>query len=121
MKKMFGFIFFTALFPTLLAAHLCNDVFQQAQDNLAVKVDIRDGQLRISDRSKFRVYLLNTMDRRIDDIHLEVVTDDFEATVTPASEWSGFPRLRTNKKQYFDVELRRKSGTEAGKSLSVCS
>ena len=55
------------------------------------------------------------MDRAIDDIHLEVLTDDFEATVTPAPEWSGFPRLQTRRKQYFEVELRRKSGTDSGK------
>ena len=37
-----------------VSAHLCNDVFAQAKDNLAVKVDIRDGQLRINQTASFR-------------------------------------------------------------------
>jgi hypothetical protein len=90
-------------------------VFQQAQDHLAVKVDIRDGQLRISDHATFKVYVLNSMDQTIEDIHLEVVTEDFETTVAPDPQWPFFPHLQKAKKQYFDVELRRKSGTEPGK------
>lgn len=100
-------------------AHLCNDVFAQARDNLAVKVDIRDGQLRINKEASFRVYLLNTMDRSIADIRLEVVSPDFESVVAPSSEWKGFPHLQTSlrggKKEYFDVTLKRKSGTADGK------
>lgn len=100
-------------------AHLCNDVFVQAKDNLVVKVDVRDGQLRISKTGSFRVYLLNTMDRDIDKIQLDVITNDFDANTKPADDWRGFPRLRTatrgGKKEYFDVELTRKKGTREGK------
>lgn len=99
-------------------AHLCNDVFIQAKDNLAVKVDIRDNQLRINDSAEFRVYLLNTMDRDIADIRLAIDTDQFDTTVTPASDWRSYPKLRTKnkggKKEYFTVTLERKSGTEQG-------
>lgn len=100
-------------------AHLCNDVFAQAKDNLAVKVDVRDGQLRINKEGSFRVYLLNTMDRDIANINLEIESPDFDSVVTPAPEWKGFPVLRTavrgGKKEYFDVALTRKSGTADGK------
>ncbi|MBU4200556.1 MAG: hypothetical protein KKG09_08645 [Verrucomicrobia bacterium] len=100
-------------------AHLCNDVFMQAKDNLAVKVDIRDDQLRINTSAKFRVYLLNTMDRGIDDIRLEVKSSEFTAQVKPSPEWREFPKLKTvsqgGKKEYFEVKLDRKSNTARGK------
>lgn len=100
-------------------AHLCNDVFAQARDNLAVKVDIRDGQLRINQKASFRVYLLNTMDRNIADIRLEVVSPDFAATVEPSPAWKGFPSLKTTRrggqKEFFTVTLKRQRGTSDGK------
>lgn len=102
-----------------LNAHLCNDVFIQAKDNLAVKVDIRDGQLRISKEARFRVYLLNTMDRDIADIRLEIMTDKFKSKVKPASSWKSYPVLKTTckggSKQYFTVILKRKKDVPQGK------
>ena len=118
-------IFFTiiivsvVLYSVLTNAHLCNDVFIQAKDNLAVKVDIRDDQLRINTSAKFRVYLLNTMDRDIVDIRLEIITDDFYSEVNPSPSWRSFPYLKTinknGQKEYFEVELMRKKGTPQGK------
>ena len=100
-------------------AHLCNDVFIQAKDNLAVKVDIRDGQLRIGKEASFNVYLLNTMDRAIVDIRLEVVSPHFSAKVKPDATWRSFPALnavrRGGKKQYFTVTLQRNSGVGDGR------
>jgi len=102
-----------------LSAHLCNDVFEQAKDDLAVKVDIRDGQLRINKEATFRVYLMNTMDRDIADINLKVESDAFDATVSPSKSWKKFPVLRTTRKggqkEYFEVTLRRKPNLPDGK------
>lgn len=107
------------LVPVAVIAHLCNDVFDQAQDNLAVKVDVRDGQLRIGKEASFRVYLLNTMDRVIVNINLEIKTDQFEATVKPSPEWKKYPALEAVKaggtKQYFEVTLKRKPNVADGK------
>ncbi|OGV49960.1 MAG: hypothetical protein A2X49_00690 [Lentisphaerae bacterium GWF2_52_8] len=118
MKKL-ALIFLGTVLPLSLFAHLCNDVFVQAKDNLAVKVDIRDDQLRITKSAKFRVYILNTMDRVIADIRLEVKTDDFDVKVSPSPEWKRFPAIETinkgGKKEYFEVELTRKPGTSEGK------
>ncbi|MFH0911731.1 MAG: hypothetical protein V1918_09540 [Planctomycetota bacterium] len=104
--------------PGTASAHLCNDVFAQARDNLAVKVDIRDGQLRIGTEASFRVYVLNTMDRDIDEIDLKVDSKEFEATVAPSEGWKGFPKLKTVKlggrKESFTVTLRRKKGVPDG-------
>ncbi|MHC4606040.1 MAG: hypothetical protein ACYTAF_03800 [Planctomycetota bacterium] len=100
-------------------AHICNDVFEQARDNLVVKVDVRDGQLRISDTAKFRVHLLNTMVAPIAAIGLEVRSDAFDAKVRPSPDWRNFPRLTNvgdgGKKVYFQVELVRKKKTRKGK------
>ena len=119
------FLVLTGLAVTLLMctsaveAHLCNDVFAQAQDNLAVKVDVRDGQLRISEEASFRVYLLNTMDRNIVSIKLEVVSEEFKAEVTPSSDWDNYPSLKTTnkggEKVYFDVKLKRKPDVPDGR------
>lgn len=105
--------------PALASAHLCNDVFVQAKDNLAIKVDIRDGQLRIGEQGSFRVYLLNTMDRDIANINLEVLSKEFAAEVKPGAGWKRFPVLQTTKrggqKEYFDVTLRRQAGVPDGR------
>ena len=106
-------------FPTLALAHLCNDSFAQAKDNLAVKVDIRDGQLRIGKEASFRVYLLDTSDRGWAGIALEVKSNEFTATSQPSPEWRTYPRLMTvaqgGKKEYFTVTLQRKAGVPDGK------
>ena len=109
-------------------AHLCNDVFAQAKDNLAIKVDVRDGQLRIGNEASFRVYLLNTMDRSITETALDVRTDKFDVEVRPSPEWRGYPLLKAvkegGKKEYFTVSLRRKPGVPDGKyriELNLCS
>jgi hypothetical protein len=113
-------------FPAAAMAHLCNDVFVQARDNLAVKVDVRDGQLRIGEKASFRVYLLNTMDREIARIALQVRTNDkFNAQVKPSPDWKTYPKLyssspqrirgRKGKKEYFQVTLTRKPGVPDGR------
>lgn len=117
---MLRYIFLFIILSTSFSfAHLCNDVFIQAKDNLAVKVDIRDGQLRLSDSASFRVYLLNTMDRNIANINLDVVTKDFMTAVKPSPEWDSFPVLKTKvkggKKEFFEVTLKRKQGVAQGK------
>ena len=97
MTKTIILIILIGLVPVTVLAHLCNDVFMQAKDNLAVKVDIRDGQLRINKDAKFRVYLFNSMDRDISQIRLQVLTRDFQTKVTPSPEWRNYPGLRVRK------------------------
>ncbi|HOX05434.1 MAG TPA: hypothetical protein PK280_03450 [Planctomycetota bacterium] len=106
--------------PAAAMAHLCNDVFVQAKDNLAVKVDVRDGQLRIGQEASFRVYLLNTMDRDIAAISLSVTSPQFTAEVKPDNMV-----LRTAKKGgtkgSFEVTLKRNPGVPDGKyKIDLC-
>ena len=81
--------------PIFAYSHACNDVFLVVKDNLAVKVDIQDGQLHISDNAKFKVYVFNTVMFDIGNIQLEVLADEFNATVKPSGEWTDYPCLRT--------------------------
>ena len=118
--------------PVAAVAHLCNDVFAQAKDNLAVKVDVRDGQLRIGQEASFKVYLLNTMDRDIEGINLAVASEQFTAEVKPSPDWKTYPALNTcakwrksvpgdGKKEYFEVSLKRKAGVPDGKyQIGLC-
>ena len=102
--------------PAAAVAHLCNDVFAQAKDNLAVKVDVRDGQLRIGQEASFKVYLLNTMDRGIATISLSVDSSQFTAEVKPDKL-----SLPVNKKMAFEVTLKRNPGVPDGKyKIGLC-
>jgi hypothetical protein len=122
MLRKFALVGVCLLFPAAALAHLCNDVFAQAKDNLAVKVDVRDGQLRIGREGTFRVWLLNTMDRGIANIKLEVRTGGkFRAEVKPSPDWKSYPSLQTvrnrrrpGKKVYFEVTLKRMPGVPDG-------
>jgi hypothetical protein len=102
-----------------LWGHLCNDVFMQAGSSLAIKVDTRDGQLRINQAGTFRVYLQNSMDRDIEKIDLRVRAKGFSAIARPANDWRSFPTLMTisngGRREYFEVTLTRKPGVLQGK------
>jgi hypothetical protein len=69
MKKVLLFLLLGV--QPVLWGHLCNDVFMQAGNRLAVKVDTRDGQLRINQASSFRVYVQNSTDYSIENIELQ--------------------------------------------------
>ena len=106
--------------PAAALPHLCNDVFVQAKDNLAVTVDVRDGQLRIGQEASFKVYLLNTMDRDIAVISLSVTSDQFTAEVKPA-QMSLKTTKRGGTKQSFEVTLKRNPGVADGKyKIDLC-
>lgn len=102
-----------------LWGHLCNDVFRQAVGNLAIKVDIRDGQLRINQSGTFRVFLANTMDRDVENIGLRVVIKGFKTKVRPSNRWLSYPTLVTTRRggrtEYFEVTLKRKPDVSQGK------
>lgn len=115
----------TALCAAALAAalpafgHICDDVFLQAKDNLTVRIDVRDGQLRIGREATFKVYLLNTMNWWIEEISLAVISEHFSADVKPDGAWRTYPRLNSaqsgGKKEAFIVTLHRNPGVPDGR------
>lgn len=104
---------------SIAEAHLCHNHSRGAKDSLSVKVDVRDGQLRIGEEGTFKVYLLNTMIWELKAIDIEVMTEQFSAEVQPSSDWKTFPLLQTTvkggKREYFTVTLRRRQGIPDGK------
>ncbi len=117
MKKAILTIFISGFIAAGISAHLCDDVFALAKNILAVKVDVRDGELRINDTGYFRVYVLNTMDADTE-VRLNVISDEFNSIVKPSDDWKDFPQLKTvhqsGKKEYFEVTLNRKNGVKPG-------
>ena len=118
-KKLIMILIITLCFIFPIFSHLCNDVFAKAEDSLAIKVDIRDGQLRINKSGSFKVYLLNSMDRPLNNLQLDVLSDEFDTEVLPSSSWKTYPLLDSimfgGKKEYFEVKLNRKSNIKEGK------
>ena len=89
------------------------------QDNVTLKTDISNGQLRIDKEASFRVYLKTTMNVPFYDAKLDVLSDQFDATVTPSSTWKSYPDVTQvgagGNKEYFTVTLKRKNGVADGK------
>ena len=81
-------------------------------DNLTVKADVADGQLRIAKEASFRMYLYNTLTWPFYDAKLDVLSDQFEAKVEPSPTWKTFPDLQPaasgGTREYFTVTLTRK-------------
>jgi|GEM_PF-624541 len=89
------------------------------QDSVTLKTDIADGQLRIEKEASFKVYLKTTLHVPFFDAKLEVLSDQFDATVTPSPTWKDYPDVAPAEagggKEYFTVTLKRKSGVPDGK------
>ena len=88
-------------------------------DNLTIKADVSENQLRIDRESSFRVYLHNTMNHPFWSAKLEVISDQFDATITPSTTWKTYPDVQPvmtgGTREYFTVTLKRKAGTPDGK------
>lgn len=87
-------------------------------DNLTVKADVADGQLRIDKEGSFRIYLYNTLTWPFYDAKLDVLSDQFDAKVEPSPTWQTFPDLTPacagGGREYFTVTLTRKQGVADG-------
>lgn len=94
------------LFSAVLHAHLCDNVFRQA-NALIVKPEF--ASLVVKDRSTFKIFLQNNMDRGIAEISLIPESTAFEFEVTPAK--MSIPKDR---QVYFQVTLTPKSSIRTG-------
>ena len=89
------------------------------RDNVTIKADIADEQLRIDTVGAFRVYIYTTMGMPFYDAKLDVQSEQFDITVTPSPTWKTYPDVQTavtgGSKEYFTVNLKRKIGVPDGK------
>jgi hypothetical protein len=105
-KKIYQFLLFFILSPSLLYSHLCDNVFRQA-DSLIVKPETYS--LVIRDKTTFKIYLQNNMDRGIAEISLIPESPAFDFIVTPSK--MSIPKGR---QVYFEVTILPKPGIKTG-------
>jgi len=95
-----------ATFTPPLDAHLCDNVFRQA-DKLIIKPE--NYNLVVRDRLTFKIYLQNNMDRGIAEISLLAESPNFNFTITP-----GRMSIPKDQRAYFEVTMVPKAGTRSG-------
>ncbi|MCX8083210.1 MAG: hypothetical protein N3D17_07490 [bacterium] len=105
MRKGYILLFFI-FFTSFLYAHLCDNVFRQA-NSLIVKPETYS--LVVKDRTSFKIFLQNNMDRGIAEISLIPESPAFDFEVTPKK--MSIPKDR---QVYFEVTLIPKSGIRTG-------
>lgn len=91
---------------TFLYAHLCDNVFRQA-DSLIVKPETYS--LVVKDSTTFKIFLQNNMDRGIAEISLVPESPAFDFSVTPSK--MSIPKDR---QVYFEVTISPKPGVKTG-------
>ena len=93
-------------------------IMYRLRDNLTVKADVSDSQLRFDKECSFRVYLHNTLSQPFWNVKLEVLSDQFDATVVPSPRWKTYPDVQSaatgGTREYFTVTLKRKAGVPDG-------
>lgn len=94
------------VFPSFIYAHLCDNVFRQA-DSLIVKPETYS--LIVKDRTSFKIFLQNNMDRGIAEISLVPESPAFDFEVTPKK--MSIPKDR---QVYFEVTISPKPGIRTG-------
>jgi hypothetical protein len=93
-------------------------IMYKLRDNLTIKADVSDSQLRFDKQCSFRVYLYNTMSHPFWNAKLEVLSDQFEAAVVPSPLWKTYPDVQSaatgGTREHFTVTLKRKAGVPDG-------
>ncbi|MCM8828011.1 MAG: hypothetical protein NC902_01815 [Candidatus Omnitrophica bacterium] len=102
--KFFCIITFAILSP--LYAHLCDNVFRQA-DKLIVKPEIYN--IIVKDKATFKIFLQNNMDRAIAEIKLIAESPAFDFQIYPMK--MSVPK---DQRVYFEVTMTPKPNTSSG-------
>ncbi len=93
-------------------------IMYKLRDNLTLKADVSDRQLRFDKECSFRVYLYNTMSHPYWNVKVDVMSDQFQAAVVPSPRWKTYPDLQAaatgGTREYFTVTLTRKPGVPDG-------
>ncbi len=98
--------FFLLFFVSPSYAHLCDNVFRQA-DKLIVKPETYN--LIVKDKITFKIFLQNNMDRGIDEISLLAESPVFNFTIAPEKM-----RIPKNQRVFFTVTMATKPNTKTG-------
>ncbi|HOK56118.1 MAG TPA: sugar-binding protein [bacterium] len=104
--EFFKIFFILILSSSFLYAHLCDNVFRQA-DSLIVKPETYS--LVVKDKTTFKIFLQNNMDRGIAEISLIPESSAFDFEVTPKK--MSIPKGR---QVYFEVTIYPKPEIKTG-------
>lgn len=105
------FLFSSAAIILLLCAaplfcHLCDNVFRQA-DKLIVKPESYN--IVIKDKTTFKVFLQNNMDRGIAEISLQAASPSFDFSISPNKM-----AIPQNQRVFFQVTMTTRAGVSTG-------
>lgn len=95
-----------AAFSLPAHAHLCDNVFRQA-DKLIVKPETYN--LVVKDKTTFKIFLQNNMDRGIADISLIAESPAFDFTIKPQRM-----AIQKDQRTYFEVTMSPKASVKTG-------
>jgi hypothetical protein len=99
-----------ALVPALPQAHLCDNVYRQA-DKVIIKPEFTN--LIIKDEATFKVFVQNNMDRGVESAGLEAESEAFDATVEPHA--MELPKAKSERDRvFFTVKIKLKPGFTSG-------
>ncbi len=108
MKKavIIAVLLLSAMISEAVYAHLCDNVFRQ-KDKLIVKPE--NYNIVVKDKTTFKIFLQNNMDRGIAEIALIAESPAFDFDIKPAKM-----SLPKNQRAYFEVSMVPKSETRTG-------
>jgi hypothetical protein len=109
MRSLFIAVSAAVIFVLIAAAaygHLCDNVFRQA-DRLIVKPETYN--IVVRDRTTFKIYLQNNMDRGIAEISLRAASPAFDFIITPSR--MSIPK---DHRVYFEVTMIVKESAKSG-------
>jgi hypothetical protein len=93
-------------------------IMYKLEDNLVIKADVSDSQLRFDRECSFRVYLHNSMSHPFWNVKLEVLSEQFDVAVVPSPRWKTYPDVQSaatgGTREYFTVTLKKKAGVPDG-------
>ena len=96
---------------TAAFGHLCDNVFRQA-DKLIVKPETYN--IVVKDKTTFKIFLQNNMDRGIAEIKLIPESSAFDFSVTLAKM-----KIPKDKRVFFEVTMSTKKATKTGNTQSA--
>ena len=91
-------------------------IMYRLRDNLTIKADVSDSQLRFDKECSFRVYLYNTMSHPFWNAKLDVLSDQFEATVGSVAPVEDLSRRAIGRHGRHAGVLHRHAEAEAGRA-----
>jgi len=88
-------------------------------DNVSLRADVTEADLKTKSEVAFPVYVINTMKSPLPGVSLDVASGQYDVKVEPSPTWTSFPMLPKCSpvppcKEFFTVHLKKKPSAAAG-------